>query len=122
MGAMAENIDDAINTLAGLDARNFLIVTVPDLGLTPGARTDGASAAASALWAGFDDTLVNGSSPLLIAGGNRGRPGGMFAFDIFSLVALTGSRQGKCPFPPLMLNRFMEAIQIGQIGGIAETL
>ena len=37
---------------------------MPDLGLTPDARTAGTSAAASALSAGFDNTLVNGSSPL----------------------------------------------------------
>ncbi len=64
IGAIVENIDDAVNTLAGLGAKNFLVITVPDLGLTPDALTAGTSAAASALSAGFDNTLVNGSSPL----------------------------------------------------------
>jgi phospholipase/lecithinase/hemolysin len=64
IGAIVENIDSAINALAGLGAKNFLVITVPDLGLTPDARTAGTSAAASALSAGFDNTLVNGSSPL----------------------------------------------------------
>ena len=64
IGAIVENIDDAISALAGLGAKNFLVITVPDLGLTPDARTAGASAAASALSAGFDNALVNGSAPL----------------------------------------------------------
>jgi phospholipase/lecithinase/hemolysin len=64
IGAIVENIDAAINTLAGLGARNFLVVTVPDLGVTPDSLTAGTSAAASALSAAFDGVLVNGSSPL----------------------------------------------------------
>ncbi|HEY3825374.1 MAG TPA: SGNH/GDSL hydrolase family protein [Bryobacteraceae bacterium] len=64
IGAIVENIDAAINTLAGLGAKNFLVVTVPDLGLTPDALTAGTSAAASALSAGLDGVLVNGSSPI----------------------------------------------------------
>ena len=64
--AIISNIDGAINTLAGLGAKNFLVVTVPDLGKTPDVTALGglASAAASALSAGFDDALVNGSGPL----------------------------------------------------------
>src|ERR1700733_6521687 len=64
IGAIVKNIDAAINTLAGLGAKNFLVVTVPDLGLTPDSRTAGTSAAASALSAGLDGVLVNGSSPI----------------------------------------------------------
>ena len=64
IGAIVENIDAAINTLAGLGAKNFVVATVPDLGLTPDALTAGTSAAASALSAGFDGVLVNGSSPI----------------------------------------------------------
>ena len=60
------NIDSAINTLAGLNTRNFLIVTVPDLGKTPAVLAAGpaASAGASALAAAFDNALVNGSGPI----------------------------------------------------------
>jgi phospholipase/lecithinase/hemolysin len=56
------NIDAAINTLAGEGAKNFLIVTVPDLGKTPEALAAGplGVAAASGLSAFFDSTLVNG--------------------------------------------------------------
>ena len=56
------NIDAAINTLAGEGAKNFLIVTVPDLGKTPAALAVGPAgvAAASSLSAFFDNTLVNG--------------------------------------------------------------
>jgi phospholipase/lecithinase/hemolysin len=64
IGAIVQNIDTAINTLASLGAKNFLVVTVPDLGATPDALIAGVSGAASALSAGFDNTLVNGSSPL----------------------------------------------------------
>ena len=60
--AVVANIDAAINTLAGDGAKNFLILTVPDLGKTPAAMAAGpaASAGASALSAFFDTTLVNG--------------------------------------------------------------
>jgi phospholipase/lecithinase/hemolysin len=56
------NIDAAINTLAGDGAKNFLIVTVPDLGKTPEALAAGplGVAAASGLSAFFDSALVNG--------------------------------------------------------------
>lgn len=61
VGAVA-NIDAAINTLAGAGAKNFLIMTVPDLGKTPGAIATGplGVAAASQLSLFFDTTLVNG--------------------------------------------------------------
>jgi phospholipase/lecithinase/hemolysin len=60
------NIDSAINTLAGMGAKNFLVVTVPDLGKTPDVTAMGglASANASAISAGFDNALVNGSGPI----------------------------------------------------------
>lgn len=66
IGDIVENIDTAISTLASLGAKNFLVVTVPDLGKTPDALAAGslASAGASALSADFDNVLVNGSSPL----------------------------------------------------------
>jgi len=69
VAAVVANIDKAINTLAGEGAKDFLVVTVPDLGKTPGAIaansvTPGAAAAASALSFGFDELLVNGGGPI----------------------------------------------------------
>ncbi len=66
LGIVAGNIDAAIGTLTSIGAKNFLIVTVPDLGLTPEALAAGpaASAGASALSAGFDAILVNGAGPV----------------------------------------------------------
>jgi phospholipase/lecithinase/hemolysin len=67
IATVAGNIDTAINALASLGAKNFLILTVPDLGDIPEALAEGsaASAGASALSAAFDTTLVDGSSPLI---------------------------------------------------------
>jgi len=66
VGAIVGNIDDAIGTLAALGARNFLVLTVPDLGQTPDALAlpPGGALALSELSAGFDNALVNGSGPL----------------------------------------------------------
>jgi phospholipase/lecithinase/hemolysin len=66
IATIAGNIDLAIDTLAGLGAKNFLIVTVPNLGDTPEALAAGpaASAGASAVSAAFDTTLVNGAGPI----------------------------------------------------------
>ena len=66
IGAIVGNIDFGINTLAAEGAKDFLIVTVPDLGKTPAAIAGGAavSAGASALSAAFDSTLVNGGGGL----------------------------------------------------------
>lgn len=66
LGIVAGNIDTAISELAGSGAKNFLVVTVPDLGKTPEALALGplASAGASALSAAFDTTLVNGAGPI----------------------------------------------------------
>ena len=60
-GAVVANVDSAIDTLAGKGAKNFLIVTAPDLGLIPGTIAEGPAAqlAASALSAGFDQALAN---------------------------------------------------------------
>jgi phospholipase/lecithinase/hemolysin len=62
--AVIANIDSAINSLAGIGAKNFLILTVPDLGVTPDAIAQGpvAQAAASSLSASFDTALVNGAT------------------------------------------------------------
>ncbi len=66
LAIVAGNVDAAINVLAGLGAKNFLIVTVPDLGKTPESLAAGpvASATASALSAAFDTTLVNGGGAI----------------------------------------------------------
>ncbi|HWE53343.1 MAG TPA: SGNH/GDSL hydrolase family protein [Bryobacteraceae bacterium] len=66
VGEIVGNIDSAVNALASSGAKNFLIVTVPDLGKTPEGLAAGAgvSAALSQLSASFDSTLVNGSGPL----------------------------------------------------------
>jgi phospholipase/lecithinase/hemolysin len=66
IAAVVGNIDKAIASLAGDGAKNFLVVTVPDLGETPGAIASGpaAMAGASALSLDFDSLLVNGSAPI----------------------------------------------------------
>lgn len=66
IATVVANIDTAIGTLAGMGAQNFLIVNVPDLGLTPAAQALGpaASAGASEVSAAFDSALVNGVGPL----------------------------------------------------------
>jgi outer membrane lipase/esterase len=66
IGIVASNIDTAIGTLAGLGARNFLLLTAPDLGIGPQTLAQGpaVAAAASALSAAFDATLVSGSGPI----------------------------------------------------------
>ncbi len=63
--AVITNIDTAIATLAGEGAKDFLVLTVPDLGKTPGAIATGplGVAAASALSAEFDlglESSLNG--------------------------------------------------------------
>jgi phospholipase/lecithinase/hemolysin len=66
IGTVAGNIDTAIGALAGMGAKNFLIVTVPDLGKTPDAIAAGpvAEAGSSAISASFDTTLVDGAGPI----------------------------------------------------------
>jgi phospholipase/lecithinase/hemolysin len=66
IGAAVANVDGAIGDLAAEGAKNFLILTVPDLGKTPGAIAAGpaAQAAASALAEAFNATLLNGSGPI----------------------------------------------------------
>jgi phospholipase/lecithinase/hemolysin len=70
LGAIIGNVDTSIEDLAGLGARNFLLVTVPDLGLTPAAIAAGPAAvgAASAVSGLFDAGLV--STATGIAGAN----------------------------------------------------
>jgi len=66
VATVVANIDATINQLATMGAKNFMILTVPDLGQTPAASSEGPGAAAflSSLSAGLDTTLVNGSAPL----------------------------------------------------------
>ena len=66
VATVVANIDTTINDLAKMGAKNFLVLTVPDLGTTPLAATEGAQAFLSSLSAGLDTTLVNGSAPLSI--------------------------------------------------------
>ena len=63
---VAQNIDNTIKDLAALGAKNFLVLTVPDLGDTPGAAAEGSAvqSALSGLAAGLDTTLVNGVGPI----------------------------------------------------------
>jgi phospholipase/lecithinase/hemolysin len=66
IGAIAANIDTAIGELALAGAKDFLVLTVPDLGKTPAAIAGGPATVgeASALSADLDSTLVNGSGPI----------------------------------------------------------
>jgi len=66
IGTIVTNIDTSIADLAGLGAKNFLIVTVPDLGKTPAAIAGGPLAAATAtgLSGSLDSTLVGGAGPI----------------------------------------------------------
>ena len=68
IAAAVTNVDTAIGTLAAEGSKNFLIATVPDLGLTPDAIASGPAvqAAASAVAAGFNSALVNGVTTLAI--------------------------------------------------------
>jgi phospholipase/lecithinase/hemolysin len=70
-GAIVGNIDGAINTLALLGAKNFLVVTAPDLGKTPDVMALGPVVAAgeSALSAAFDGALVPSLAPLATVDG-----------------------------------------------------
>lgn len=69
IGAAVANVDTAIGALAAGGAKNFLILTVPDLGLTPEARAGGTlvQGAASALAAGFDSALVSSAETLALS-------------------------------------------------------
>ena len=66
IATIAGGIDSAVETLAGEGAKNFLVVTVPDLGKTPDAIGLGPldAAGASALSAAFDSELVFGGGPI----------------------------------------------------------
>jgi len=69
IAAAVANVDTAVGDLAGEGAKSFLLVTVPDVGLTPEAIAGGpaSEAAASALAAAFDTALVNSVVTLSIA-------------------------------------------------------
>jgi phospholipase/lecithinase/hemolysin len=69
IGAVVGNIYSAVGTLAGMGAKNFLILTVPDLGKTPEVLAGGPaeSAGASFLSSSFDTALTNGIPGLAAA-------------------------------------------------------
>jgi phospholipase/lecithinase/hemolysin len=81
--AVVGNIDSAITTLAGDGAKNFLIVTVPDLGKTPAAIATGPAgvAAASGLSLFFDESLAAGATTTGMADGVN-----LNILDTYSLV------------------------------------
>jgi outer membrane lipase/esterase len=58
------NIDTTIGTLAGSGAKNFLVLTLPDVGKTPDVLSGGpvASATASAVAASFNSLLLGGNA------------------------------------------------------------
>lgn len=66
IGTVVGNIDTAVGMLAGMGGRNFLVVTVPDLGKTPDALALGATASAGATEVSglFDNALVSSLAPL----------------------------------------------------------
>jgi phospholipase/lecithinase/hemolysin len=89
IATIAANIDTAIGTLAGLGAKNFLIVTVPDLGKTPEAIAGGplAVATATALSSSLDSTLVGGSGPIPSLAGLAAADGlNLKVLNTFSLI------------------------------------
>ncbi len=90
--AAVGNIDNAITTLAGDGAKDFLVLTVPDLGKTPAVTALGAAAetAASGLSLFFDQALVNGygAAGIPSLSGLAGLDGGlrMSVLDTYSLL------------------------------------
>jgi phospholipase/lecithinase/hemolysin len=69
IGAVVGNIYSAVSILAGMGARNFLILTVPDLGESPEVLAGGPaeSAGVSFLSNSFDTALTNGIPGLAAA-------------------------------------------------------
>jgi phospholipase/lecithinase/hemolysin len=83
------NVDTAIGALAGAGAKNFLIVTVPNLGVTPGAIASGPTIAGalSTLSAAFDTALVYGAGPIPSLAGIAGADGlTLSVLDTYSLL------------------------------------
>jgi phospholipase/lecithinase/hemolysin len=100
IGLVVGNIDTAINTLAGLGAKNFLILTVPDLGLFPSVTAGGpaASSLASTLSATLDSTLVNGSGPIpslsALAGADGIKISVLNTYALFDRIVANSSAYG----------------------------
>lgn len=89
IGQVVGNIDNSINTLTAEGAKNFLVLTVPDLGKTPAVLSAGptASAAFSTFSASLDSVLVNGSTTLgvpSLAGLATGTGAHISVFDAYS--------------------------------------
>ena len=84
---VVSNIDNAINTLAAEGAKNFLVVTVPDLGKTPAAIATGASGCGGASSVSVFErlcrqSLVNSIPRWWIAGGGLN----LNVVDTYSLI------------------------------------
>lgn len=81
--AVIMNINSAINSLAGEGAKNFLVLTVPDLGKTPAALASGSAgaAAASALSYQFDLSLASDLSTM-----SAGDSLNLNVLDTYSLI------------------------------------
>jgi phospholipase/lecithinase/hemolysin len=83
------NIDSAIDTLAGEGAKDFLVLTVPDIGKTPAALTSGASSTYSALTASLNGELLGGNvsaGVLSLAQIAAGKGVKISVFDTFALT------------------------------------
>jgi phospholipase/lecithinase/hemolysin len=90
IAAVVANIDSAINTLASAGAKDFLILTVPDVGKTPDAISAGPAtqAALSTLSGDLDEALVYGVPSLLPSLGQVGAADGIdiSVLDTYSLI------------------------------------
>jgi len=90
------NIDSAIMTLSGDGAKNFLVVTVPDLGMSPAAIATGPAgeAAASGLSYLFDQALLQS-----VKGGNPALSGlHISTLDTFPLIDSIVAQPGQYGF------------------------
>ena len=92
---VVSNIDGAISSLVGDGAKNFLVVTVPDLGKTPDAIATGpvGVAAASGLSAFFDENLVNSLGAFETPGGPS-----FNVLDTYSLLDAATANPGAFGF------------------------
>jgi phospholipase/lecithinase/hemolysin len=61
-GQTIGNIDSAIGALAGAGAKDFLVLTLPNVGKTPAALASGSASTASAIAASFNSLLLNGNA------------------------------------------------------------
>jgi len=87
------NIDTTIGTLAGLGAKNFLVLTLPDIGKTPGVMAGGpvAAATASSVAASFNDLLLGGNASVGIPSLSALAGGLGVTLTVFDVYAYTDS-------------------------------